>query len=83
MIFEYGIGIAALSLLGWFMRAQSKRQDELFGYFTTKLNGSLEGVRDALYELTAATEHNTRSTQRLVEEINKPKRTPRKTTPAA
>ena len=56
-----GVALAVIAILSLFVRSLVKRQDQMFVWFTEKLNGSLDALKTAIDSQKHATEHNTRN----------------------
>lgn len=73
-----GVALAVIAILSIFVRSLVKRQDkvleatigrqdQMFTWFTGKLNGSLDALKLAIEANRQATEHNTRNLKTIQE----------------
>lgn len=77
----YGIGAVALAVIGVLslfvrslvrrqdeiLKTANQRQDQMFIWFTEKMNGSLDALKDSIEANKHATEHNTTNLKTLQE----------------
>lgn len=66
----YGLGavaLAVIAILSLFVRSLVKRQDKMFEWFTERMNGSLEALKEALSVHSEATIHNTKNLKQVGE----------------
>lgn len=62
-----GVALAVIAILSLFVRSLVKRQDQMFVWFTGKMNGSLDALKGAIEANKHATEHNTRNLKTVQE----------------
>lgn len=55
------VALAVIAILSLFVRSLVKRQDQLFEWFTNRMNGSLDALKASLDHQKDATEHNTKN----------------------
>lgn len=62
-----GVALAVVAILSLFVRSLVKRQDQMFTWFTGKLNGSLDALKQSIEGQKHATEHNTKNLKTIQE----------------
>lgn len=66
----YGIGgvaLAVIAILSLVVKSTMGRQDQMFVWFTDKMNGSLDALKASIDAQKHATEHNTKNLKTVQE----------------
>lgn len=55
------VALAVIAILSLFVKSLVKRQDDLFTWFTQRMNGSLDALKASLDHQSEVTQHNTKN----------------------